>query len=93
MAGGNLAEQALSAALSYRAHAPILDSLLKEVGLAGGSLNDLTAGLVAAQASDSDQPAANDEAPSSPASAEVAVPLASSPPVESLTSAKFTPLI
>lgn len=93
MAGGNLAEQALSAALSYRAHAPILDSLLKEVGLAGGSLNDLTAGLVAAQASDSDQPAANDEAPSSPASAEVAVPVASSPPVESLTSAKFTPLI
>jgi len=93
MAGGNLAEQALSAALSYRAHAPILDSLLKEVGLAGGSLNDLTAGLVAPQASDSDQPAANDEAPSSPASAEVAVPLASSPPVESLTSAKFTPLI
>lgn len=44
-AGGNLAEQALSAALSYRTHAPILDSLLQEVGLSGGSLNALTAAL------------------------------------------------
>ncbi|SUW64904.1 Inner membrane protein yqiK [Buttiauxella agrestis] len=43
--GGNLAEQALSAALSYRTHAPILDSLLQEVGLSGGSLNALTAAL------------------------------------------------
>ncbi|MHA7845181.1 flotillin family protein [Serratia sp. D1N4] len=45
VASGNLAEQALSAALSYRAHAPILDSLLQEVGLSGGSLNALTAAL------------------------------------------------
>lgn len=45
VAGGNLAEQALSAALSYRTHAPILDSLLQEVGLSGGSLNALTAAL------------------------------------------------
>lgn len=41
-AGSNLAEQALSAALSYRTHAPIIDSLLQEVGLSGGSLNALT---------------------------------------------------
>lgn len=40
--GGNLAEQALSAALSYRTHAPIIDSLLQEVGLSGGSLDALT---------------------------------------------------
>ncbi|MEK6297277.1 MAG: flotillin domain-containing protein, partial [Paraburkholderia tropica] len=31
-AGGNLAEQAMSAALTYRAHAPLVDSLLKEIG-------------------------------------------------------------
>ena len=45
---GNLAEQAMSAALSYRAHAPLIDSLLKEVGLAGGSLQGLVPGLAAA---------------------------------------------
>ncbi|WP_122974926.1 flotillin family protein [Obesumbacterium proteus] len=43
--GGNLAEQAMTAALSYRTHAPIVDSLLKEVGLSGGSLAALTAAL------------------------------------------------
>lgn len=42
---GNLAEQAMTAALSYRTHAPIVDSLLKEVGLSGGSLAALTAAL------------------------------------------------
>lgn len=46
---GNLAEQALSAALSYRAHAPIIDSLLQEVGITGGSLQALTAALPQAQ--------------------------------------------
>ncbi|WP_420704325.1 flotillin family protein [Hafnia paralvei] len=43
--GSNLAEQAMTAALSYRTHAPIVDSLLKEVGLSGGSLAALTATL------------------------------------------------
>lgn len=42
---GNLAEQALSAALSYRTHAPIIDSLLQEIGLSGSSLQALTAAL------------------------------------------------
>ena len=32
--GGNLAEQAVGAALRYRAYAPVLDKLLQEVGLA-----------------------------------------------------------
>ncbi|MBL3468695.1 hypothetical protein ELP57_39860, partial [Klebsiella pneumoniae] len=36
--GGNLAEQALSAALSYRTQAPLIDSLLNEIGVSGGSL-------------------------------------------------------
>lgn len=42
---GNLASDALSAALTYRAQAPIIDGLMKELGLDGGSLEGLvTAG-------------------------------------------------
>lgn len=43
--GGNLAEQAVSAALAYRAQQPILDAVLGEIGLKGGSLNGLAEGL------------------------------------------------
>ena len=45
VSGGNLAEQALSAALAYRTQAPLIDSLLNEIGLSGGSLNALTTPL------------------------------------------------
>lgn len=38
---GNLASDALSAALSYRAQAPLIDGLMKELGLDGGSLEGL----------------------------------------------------
>lgn len=43
---GGLADQVTAAALSYRAHAPLVDSLLSEVGIVqkGGSLQDLIAG-------------------------------------------------
>ncbi|MFV8985379.1 flotillin family protein [Serratia fonticola] len=47
--GGNLAEQAMSAALAYRTHAPVIDSLLQEIGINGGSLQALTAALPQAQ--------------------------------------------
>lgn len=40
--GGNLADQAINAALRYRAQAPILDNLLKEIGLNGESLSGIT---------------------------------------------------
>lgn len=40
--GGNLAEQAVSAALAYRAQQPILDAVLHEIGMKGGDLNALT---------------------------------------------------
>jgi uncharacterized membrane protein YqiK len=40
-AAGNLAEQAMSAALAYRAHAPLVDSLLGEIGLSGGTLQNM----------------------------------------------------
>ena len=45
VSGGNLAEQALSADLSYRTHAPLIDSLLNEIGVSGGSLTALTSPL------------------------------------------------
>ncbi|WP_083384441.1 flotillin family protein [Cupriavidus sp. USMAHM13] len=48
--GGNLAEQAMSAALSYRAHAPLIDSLLQEVGIDGRSLQGLAPKLEEAPA-------------------------------------------
>ncbi len=38
---GNLAEQAVSAALAYRAQQPILDAVLGEIGMKGGDLNGL----------------------------------------------------
>ena len=43
---GSLAESVLGAALAYRAHAPIIDSLLAEVGMNSGSLAGLTRPLV-----------------------------------------------
>jgi len=48
---GNLAEQAMSAALTYRAHAPLIDSLLGEIGLSGTSLQGLAAASVTGGAS------------------------------------------
>jgi uncharacterized membrane protein YqiK len=40
---GNLAEQAVGAALRYRAYAPVLDKLLKDVGLTSDGLSGLLA--------------------------------------------------
>src|SRR5262245_26982882 len=60
---GSLAEQAVAAALAYRAQSPIIDALLKEVGIAGGSLSGLTQaaalGSVPASAPESDGHAAH----------------------------------
>ena len=41
-ATGSLAEQAVNAALSYRAQQPLVDALLQEIGLNGKSLDGLT---------------------------------------------------
>ncbi|MDV7340475.1 flotillin domain-containing protein [Terasakiella sp. A23] len=43
--GGNLADNVVNSALRYRAQAPLLDSLLKEVGINGGDINSITAAL------------------------------------------------
>ncbi len=42
--GGNLATDAVAAALSYRAQAPVIDGLMKELGLDGSSLDSLIGG-------------------------------------------------
>jgi uncharacterized membrane protein YqiK len=42
---GNLADQVVNSALRYRAQGPLVDALLKEVGLEGGDINGLTAVL------------------------------------------------
>lgn len=41
---GNLASDAVAAALAYRAQAPVLDGLMKELGLDGSSLSGLAKG-------------------------------------------------
>ncbi len=59
---GNLASSAVSAALRYRAQAPVLDGLMKELGFDGGSLDSLVKG--AAEASQAIKP--SDPAPPRP---------------------------
>jgi uncharacterized membrane protein YqiK len=40
-AGGGLADQAVAAALRYRSQAPLIDALMSELGLSGGTLDGL----------------------------------------------------
>jgi len=47
---GNLASNAVSAALAYRAQAPVIDSLMKELGFDGGSLDALVQGAATTSA-------------------------------------------
>lgn len=42
---GNLADQMVNSALRYRSQAPLVDSLLREIGLQGGDINGLTQNL------------------------------------------------
>lgn len=42
----SLADQLVSSALRYRGQAPLVDSLMEEIGLKGGSLNALTSPLI-----------------------------------------------
>lgn len=44
-AQGSLADQMVNSALRYRSQAPLVDGLLKELGLNGGDINGLTQGL------------------------------------------------
>ncbi len=47
---GNLAHDAVTAALAYRAQAPMIDGLMKELGLSGASLESLVEGAAAVKA-------------------------------------------
>jgi uncharacterized membrane protein YqiK len=70
--GENLASSAVAAALRYRAQAPIVDGLMKELGFDGATLENLVAGATAAK------PAT----PPAPAPA-ADVPLVTAEPIES----------
>ncbi|MBL4790012.1 MAG: flotillin family protein [Kordiimonadaceae bacterium] len=60
--GGSLADQVVSSALKYRAQAPLVDSLMQQVGLNAGDLNGLTEGLLSTANSSATKPAAKVEA-------------------------------
>lgn len=51
--GGGLADQAVAAALRYRSQAPLIDALMSELGLSGGTLdglaNSVTSGIAVAK--------------------------------------------
>lgn len=53
---GNLATDAVAAALSYRAQAPVIDGLMKELGLDGSSLDSLISGATKAEAAPLEAP-------------------------------------
>ncbi len=59
---GSLADQLVSSALRYRGQAPLVDALMSEIGMKGGDLNALTAGLVV--------PESNGTAPAEPSSSD-----------------------
>lgn len=46
--GGGLADQAVAAALRYRSQAPLIDALMSELGLNGGTLDGLASSVTAA---------------------------------------------
>jgi uncharacterized membrane protein YqiK len=41
----SLSDQVVNSALRYRSQAPLIDSLMNELGLQGGDINGLTQGL------------------------------------------------
>jgi len=43
---GNLSDQLVNSALRYRGQAPLIDSLLSDIGLKGSDINGLTSGLL-----------------------------------------------
>jgi hypothetical protein len=46
---GNLADNVVNSALRYRAQAPLVDSLLKDIGLEGGDINGIAKALGAGE--------------------------------------------
>jgi uncharacterized membrane protein YqiK len=65
--GGGLADQAVDAALRYRSQAPLIDALMQELGLNGGSLDGLVSAATKPALTGGPAPAAGAAKPASPA--------------------------
>lgn len=52
---GNLADSAVAAAMRYRVGGPLIDGLMAELGMSGGSLNGMLSGAAAAQGAVDDE--------------------------------------
>ena len=68
--GGSLADQVVDSALRYKAQAPMVENLLKEVGLSGTGIKDFTKGLqedmgFSLEAPEASKPAAEPKSPPS----------------------------
>jgi hypothetical protein len=59
-AAGSLTDQLVGSALRYRSQAPLIDALLKEIGMTGADLDGLTASLQDGAASESGAAEAGD---------------------------------
>lgn len=79
--GGNLADQLVSTALRYRGQAPLVDALLNEIGLSGGSLDGLAQAARTAQPPAKANGAAGTPVVSTPAPAN-ADPASAAPPAQ-----------
>ena len=44
--GGNIADNLVNSALRYRAQAPLVDQLLREIGIEGGDVGKLARGML-----------------------------------------------
>jgi hypothetical protein len=58
--GAGIADNIVNSALRFRAQAPIVDQLLREIGLEGGDINRLTGGMMGGQAALGQSPAKKD---------------------------------
>ncbi|HEV2550841.1 MAG TPA: flotillin domain-containing protein [Stellaceae bacterium] len=47
--GGNFADQVVNSALRFRAQAPLIDEMLKEIGIEPGKVGQITSGVLGAQ--------------------------------------------
>ena len=72
VSSGNLAEQAVGAALKYRAYAPVVDQLIKEVGLSGDGLSGLVNTVATASPGQSLTPPASPVSAKAPAAEAIA---------------------
>jgi hypothetical protein len=66
--GGSLADQAVAAALTYRTQQPLIDALLAEIGIKGGTLSGMTQAMIEPKAPEAAQLPVERKAPPPPAS-------------------------